>query len=221
MSFHPTTNVTASLVLFVVILAGSITGLSSTSEQWQPEPVRDRVIETVKSTPAFISKSLADNMKMVFAIGREVGNPETLQAILLKETSGGTSVLIGNRNSPVGKRSYGVMQVQVVAARSVLRRYPKVFARYFPKRTYNSVLDEEVIALLLTNNEANIRIAAHHFQLYLSLCEGDWEKAVAAYNAGIGAVENIAVPAEFQYVIDVKDKIETIVRPFNDKHGLS
>lgn len=221
MSFHPTTNVTASLVLFVVILAGSITGLSSTSEQWQPEPVRDRVIETVKSTPAFISKSLADNMKMVFAIGREVGNPETLQAILLKETSGGTSILIGNRNSPVGKRSYGVMQVQVVAARSVLQRYPKVFARYFPNRTYNSVLDEEVIALLLTNNEANIRIAAHHFQLYLSLCEGDWEKAVAAYNAGIGAVQNIAVPAEFQYVIDVKNKIETIVRPFNDKHGLS
>lgn len=221
-TFHPTTNVTASLALFVVILASTLTGLSGLSElEWQPEPMRAPTTEVVASKPVYVNQSVAENLKMVFAVGREVGHPETLQAILLKETGGNSATMIGNRASPVGKRSYGLMQVQVVAARSVLQRVPKVRARYFPNRAYSTILDEEVIALLLTNNEANIRIAAHHFQLYFNLLDGDWDKTVAAYNAGIGGVENIPEPSEFQYVVDVKDKIESVIRPFNRKHGLS
>jgi hypothetical protein len=113
------------------------------------------------------------------------------------------------------------MQVQVVAARSILQRHPEMVKKYFPGRVYASLADEEIIALLLTNDEANIRIAATHFKLYMQLCGGDWDRAVAAWNAGIGGVENIPDPAEYDYVISVKSKLDNVVRSFNRKNNLT
>jgi hypothetical protein len=112
------------------------------------------------------------------------------------------------------------MQVQTVAARSIFERYPSVFETYFPDRRYSSVADEEIIALLLTDNEANVKIAAYHFKLYKSLAKGDWARTVAGYNAGIGTALTMLHPSEFGYVKDVKLKISNIVRPFNERHGL-
>lgn len=226
---HLFTNVTAMLTLFVVVLVGGTaagTGhVQFTDPSWrikdQPFETREHETQILTSTDVGIfSSSSAENMKKVFLVGREVGNPETMQAILLQETNGGVGHAIGNKASPVGKRSYGLMQIQVVAARSILQRTPTVFKKYFPDRTYDSVADEEIIALLLTNDEANIRIAAYHFKLYLQLCGGDWDRAVAAYNAGIGGVNGIPQPSEFGYVVGVKAKLDSAVRPFNRKNNL-
>jgi hypothetical protein len=228
---HRFTNVVAVLALLLVLIAGTGfgTGHIALVDPAQQAPQAEELLTAAApaaSVPhrtgiaAGFATSISANLKKVYVVAREVGHPETLQAILLLETRGGKSVPIGNRESPVGKRSYGLMQVQVVAARSILQRNPSLFKRYFPERTYNSVLDEEIIALLLTNDEANIRIAAHHFKLYLQLSDGDWDRAVAAYNVGIGGVENIPDPAEFEYVIKIKAKLEEDVRPFNRKNGL-
>lgn len=226
---HLFANVTAIMTLFVVVLIGGTAATTGhvqfADPTWklkdQPFEPRERGtdIVTPNESGIFTSNSI-DNMKKVFLVGREVGNPETMQAILLQETNGGVGEAIGNKASPVGKRSYGLMQVQVVAARSIFERVPSVFKMYFPDRKYGSVADEEIIALLLTNDEANIRIAAHHFKLYLQLCGGNWDRAVAAYNAGIGGVNNIGEPSEFGYVIGVKAKLENAVRPFNRKNNL-
>jgi Transglycosylase SLT domain len=220
------TNVTAIVLLVAVLLLGGtavgtghvqfVNPLTSGDEAEMPSQQTVVVSEPLR----IFHLSFADTMKKVFAVSREIGHPETLQAILLQETGGGKSASIGNKGSPVGKRSYGLMQVQVVAARSILERNPSVMERYFPGRTHKSLFDEEIIALLLTNDEANIRIAAHHFNLYLKLSDGDWERAVAAYNAGIGGVQRIPEPSEFPYVVDVKAKLEDVVRPFNRKHNL-
>lgn len=227
---HQFTNVAAVLTLLVVLLMGGTavsTGHAAlTVPSWRfkefqlrsVEPVKPLVMESTSS--GIFSETMAHYLKTVYIVGREVGNPETLQAILLQETRGGQTEPIGNKESPVGKRSYGLMQVQVVAARSIFQRVPSLVERYFPDRKYSTIADEEIIALLLTNDEANVRIAAHHFKLYLQLCKGDWERAVAAYNAGIGAVNNIPVPAEFDYVVKVKAKMESDVRAFNRKNNL-
>lgn len=227
---HHVTTVAAIVTLFLVLLLGGTAAGTGHVQFVNPiwklrdgpvfQPQRDDAADLTVTDSGIFSSSFAQNMKKVFMVGREVGNPETLQAILLQETRGGQTEPIGNKESPVGKRSYGLMQVQVVAARSIFERNPAVFQLYFPDRKYGSVLDEEIIALLLTNDEANIRIAAHHFKLYLAMCGGDWSRAVAAYNAGIGGVTKIAVPAEFEYVVKVKTKLEGDVRAFNRKNGL-
>lgn len=228
---HHFTNIAVILsITFLILIGGASTGSNAMSfidpsintiEDTDPLQPKDSPVTTVVSVPAGIfASTLTQNMKTVFAVGREIGHPETLQAILLKETRGGQTEPIGNKGSPVGKRSYGLMQVQTVAARSVFQRFPEVYQRYFPTRKYNTIADEEIIALLLTNDEANIRIAAYHFQLYLRLSGGNWNKAVAAYNTGIGAVERIGDPAVFPYVVDVRAKIATEVREFNRKHQL-
>jgi hypothetical protein len=226
---HLFTNVVAVLTLLLVLLIGGTavgTGHAELADpshllRDQTSPFVEAQTERLRFTNAGIfSATMAQSLKTVYMVGREVGNPETLQAILLQETRGGQTEPIGNKDSPVGKRSYGLMQVQVVAARSIFTRTPAVYERYFPNRKYNTIADEEIIALLLTNDEANIRIAAYHFKLYLQLSSGDWNRAVAAYNAGIGAVNNIPKPSEFDYVVKVKAKMETDVRAFNRKNGL-
>jgi hypothetical protein len=161
------------------------------------------------------NKTIATNMKKVHHIAKEFGHHETMQAILLQESNGGTSAPVGNVNSPMGKRSYGLMQVQLVAARSILSRYPNVAERYFPNRKISSVTDEEVIALLLRNDEANIRIAVYHFDLYLTLSNGNWYKAVAAYNMGIGNANKRTTFDDIPYVKSIKTRIHTTVKPFN------
>jgi hypothetical protein len=204
LKYHQITNVAACLVLSVVFVSG-ILGVASES------------YATQISQEA--SSRFAANLRRVFQLGEPIGNPEILQAILLQESNGGLSERIGNKDGLIRTRSYGLMQVQVVAARSMLQRVSSLKDDYFPDREYKSITDREIINLLLENDEANIKIAAHHFNLYLQLCKGDLDKAVAAYNVGIGGVKRIANPSTFAYVVAIKAKLKT-VRPFNLLNGL-
>lgn len=161
-----------------------------------------------------------NNLMLVHEIGSEIGHPETLQAILLQETNGGTSTLVGNPTAPVRQRSYGLMQVQIGAARSILSRYPELLEKYFNGKRVTHITDTEMVQFLTTNHEGNVRIAAYHFRLYFNMVGGDWSKAVAAYNVGIGGVKRITKPDSFKYVREIKQKLQTIVQPFNRKHDL-
>jgi len=158
-------------------------------------------------------------LKRVFEIGTEIGNPETLQAILMQESKG-IKHAVGNPKAPLSQRSYGLMQVQLGAARSILQRQPDLLNEIFPDRTLKSIKDPELAEMLIHNDEANIRIAAYHFNLYLKLCKGNWHKAVAAYNVGIGGVQNISNPAEYSYVREIKRKMDRIIKPFNTRNEL-
>ena len=212
-------SVTLSLVLALTATLAFSTGMVkiAASESIPVIAIQETAMPVV-DVPKH--RSIVDNLLIVFHVGREVGNPETLQAILMQESGGSAQRAVGNIGSPVGKRSYGLMQVQLVAARSILLRNPKLVDLYFPDRVYKSLADEEIIALLLTNDEANARIAAHHFKLYLAISHGDWNRAVAAYSAGIGGVNNIPNPSEYPYVQSIKAKMTEVVRPFNRTHKL-
>ncbi|HHJ80579.1 MAG TPA: hypothetical protein ENJ65_02985, partial [Candidatus Tenderia electrophaga] len=71
-------------------------------------------------------------LQTAYEVGYEDGgleHAELLQSILLQETIAGQLGRIGHMTAPVGKRSYGVMQVKVSAARDVLRKH-KEFGRF-------------------------------------------------------------------------------------------
>mgnify|MGYP005834841491 CR=1 FL=1 len=158
----------------------------------------------------------SNNLKLVYEIAEPFGCPEIMQGILLQESNGGAiKSLVGSPNAPPGKRSYGLMQVQVVAARWVFKQHPDLLQEYFPQRDMNDVRDREIINLLLSNHPANVTIAVHHYALYLQMLDGDHTRTIAAYNVGIGGVQKLKRPHQFKYVVEVKRKIKEVVKPFN------
>ena len=172
---------------------------------------------THKSNATPVNTTTA-NLLLVRDIAKEFGHHETMQAILMQESNGGNANPVGNLNSPSGKRSYGIMQVQPVAGRFVLSRTPSLAAKYFPGRKVSSITDKEIITLLLTNDEANVRIAVHHFNIYLSIVKGNWSKAVAAYNMGIGNALKRASVEDVAYVKSIRSRIVKHIKPFNKAH---
>lgn len=162
-----------------------------------------------------MNSTLTRNMLKVRSMAERYGHHETMQAILLQESNGGLDTTI---KSHKGTGSYGLMQLQIIAARSVLSKYPDIREQYFPGRTMESIKNKEIITLLVDNDDANIHIAIHHFNLYLSIVKGNWTKAVAAYNMGIGNALKIASHDNNPYVISIRSKMQTVVKQFNKNH---
>ena len=210
MNNHRLTNVTAIMTIFVVLLLSLFCVSSSANAD-------DNVVEHKEvSTYNGMSEAIVKNLILAYKIGKEVlGNSETLQAIMMQESKG-VGGLIGNKSAPESKRSYGLMQVQVQTARSVFRDVGEVMSRYFPDRSLKSIKDAEIKHLLLKNDEANIRIAAHHYKMDVAFNHGNWDKSVASYNVGVGGIKRIKSPSTFPYVNGVRSYLRRVVRPFNE-----
>lgn len=162
------------------------------------------------------------NLQMVYEVAAPFGYPEIMQGMLLQESNGGlVKSLVGSPRAPVDKRSYGLMQVQVVAAKWVLKQHPELLEQYFPGRVLTDLRNKEIIQLLLNDHRANVTIAVHHYQSYLQMLKGDHTRTIAAYNVGIGGVQRLRNPGRFKYVVEVKQKIREVVKPFNESYNLS
>ena len=161
-------------------------------------------------------------MTIAFLIGKEVGFPETIQSLLLQETHAGAfGDRIGDINLPIGKRSYGVMQMKVATARKVLRAYPNLVPNYFPNRkSYKRVRDEEIIIKLIQDDEFNIRLATLNFAIHRKKSKS-WAQSVVAYNTGQGAANQISEPKKHVYYAKVLKRLISEVRPFNKETDLS
>ncbi len=155
-------------------------------------------------------------LQTAYAVGLEDGgieHAEILQAVLLQETIAGQLGRIGHMTAPVGKRSYGVMQIKVSAARDILRKN-KEFKRFRS--------DEALIVALMTDDKLNIRMASK-FLLYLKEKTKSNEAAMVAYNIGLRASRKITAPDSFKYVVRTNRNLKEVVLPFNQKfvgHGL-
>ena len=161
-------------------------------------------------------------MTIAFHIGKEIGYPETIQSLLLQETRAGAyGDRIGDTNLPVGRRSYGVMQMKVATARKVLKKYPTLVANYFPNRKdYKRLRDEEIIIKLIQDDEFNIRLAALNFVIHRKLSK-NWAQSVVAYNTGQGAANKISEPKKHVYYGKILKRLVSEVRPFNKETNLS
>lgn len=161
-------------------------------------------------TKAWLNDEQIALLKLAHQVGLADGGAEhaqITQAVLMQETLAGLLGRIGHLTAKVGKRSYGVMQVKVTAARDVLRHF-EGFDRF---RT-----DEELIVRLMTDDEFNIRIASK-FLLHLNERTATTEQTLVAYNIGLRASRKVEDAAAFKYVRNVASKLEAVVKPFNDR----
>jgi len=160
---------------------------------------------------SWLTEEQVDLLKLAYDIGYQDGGEQhasLLQSTLLQETIAGQLGRVGHRTAPVGKRSYGVMQVKVSAASDVLEEHPQLGAI----RT-----DEELIVRLMTDDEFNIRIASK-FLLFLRDKTSSDAEALVAYNMGLRASKRFEAHEDFHYVKSVNRYFETIVVPFNRKY---
>ncbi len=162
-------------------------------------------------TKSWLTDEQAQLLNSAYEIGFADGgreHAEMLQAVLLQETIAGQLGRIGHMTARVGKRSYGVMQVKVSAARDVLKRN-KEFGRFRS--------DEELIVALMTDDAFNIQIASKLLQ-YLTGKTKSAEAALVAYNIGLRASRKISEPDAFKYVVRTKRNLTEVVQHFNQKY---
>jgi len=161
-------------------------------------------------TKSWLTDEQLNLLQTAHAVGYEDGgveHAELLQGVLLQETIAGQLGRIGHMTAPVGKRSYGVMQVKVSAARDVLRKH-KEFGRFRS--------DEALIVELMTDDELNIQMASK-FLLFLKQKTQSNQAALVAYNIGLRASRKIAAPDSFKYVVRTQRNLKEVVQPFNQK----
>lgn len=184
-------------------------------------PVLTNAGSILTERPATITRNQARLLKIAYREGRNIGFPETMQAILWQETIGGDYKkhrwgIIGNPEAPTGKKSYGACGVTVDATRHVFNVYPKVMYDFgFTEDCF----DEQIIAALLTNDVFNIRIASIYFLIQYNLWEGEqyrWSLALLSYNRGRALVLRDGLKVDPQkYVPGVKSKVKYVAIPFN------
>lgn len=137
---------------------------------------------------------LTDEQRGSLELARKVGSSEdlslALMGICMQETLCGVVRSVGHQTAPVGKRSYGIMQVKVSATRDVLKRFPEL-------GTFRT--DEEIIAKLLTDDEWNMRIALGYLKILKDRYSLNWKSMLTAYNLGPGGALSLSNPEEYKY----------------------
>lgn len=162
-----------------------------------PQTGRTFVFNEVAITNLWLLNSILQEYKLEHLT-------ETLQAMMMVETQAGIGGSIGLPHGPPSIRSYGLMQVTIPTARTILQRYDDLRYRFFGDRNIKTIKDKEIKILLLQNAEANIHIGVRVFVEYLSIVKNEWARAVAAYNMGIGNALKRRNAIKSKYVNDVK-----------------
>lgn len=216
-AYQPMQNSTRLLIalwIFFLLLGLVVTGKSFGNTTVTVEPVVLEIeqvtavpeealvvnIEEPEDTP--YSHDQLRLLRLAHDIGTEVGWPETIQAILLQETSAGVHGPVGDRSHSFGQRSYCHMQVKLAAAKDVLRYYDlgRVFAT-----------EEELLVALLTEDEFCIQVGAHYFALMVERTP-TWSEAVIAYNQGIAGSQLYGDRGG--YLPKIRSRIHSEIRPY-------
>ena len=96
------------------------------------------------------------------------------------------------------------MQLTVPTAQVILRDHPDLLQQWFGKRSWKSIGIKEMRKFLVKNKRANITMGAILFRTYLEMTNGEWARAVAGYNIGIGNALKRKNAPRVKYVRDVK-----------------
>lgn len=159
---------------------------------------------------SWLTPEQIDLLGLAYSIGYQDGgkaHARLVQAVLLQETIAGLLGRLGHLSAPLGKRSYGVMQVKVVAAHDVLRHHPEL-------GTFHT--DDQLITRLITDDEFNIRIASAYLK-FLRRYKGSDQQALVAYNIGMNAARRVMDAADFKYVRKVERYLAVLVPRYNNK----
>ena len=211
-------------VAITLLFLSLISGMVKAAEVEETQP-----IEVAQAFPVEMPRPVVEmplniverNLQLVFNTCKDMGveqHSETMQAILMQESSGGDGLFKGGRSVP--SRNYGMMQIRVETARVLFRDNPDLLARYFGDRELSDIKDKEIKDLLIHNNEASVRLAVTLFKQYWEIAKGDWIKTVAGYNMGIfKAIDGRNVKIN-PYAKGVYKYIQAKVHPYNQQVGL-
>lgn len=147
------------------------------------------------------------NLKIAKEIGKEYGWPETAQVIIMQETLAGHLTKYGDRKAAFGKKSYGIAQMQLNTAKFIIKKHfgHKVFS-----------CDEEIITTLVTNDKFAIHLAMWYFKYLMNMFDGNWKKAILAYNVGPGNVQKYGFKHDpNKYLKKCIWRLKNEIRPFN------
>lgn len=150
---------------------------------------------------------------LAYTVGYQDGGKQharLVQAVLMEETMAGQLGRLGDLSAPLGKRSYGVMQVKVAAAQDVLRHRPWLGS---------FISNEQLITRLITDDEFNIRVASAYLN-HLRRLTGNDDEALVAYNVGMSGARRVMNAAGFKYVQDIERYLTEVVRRYNTKFSL-
>ena len=136
-----------------------------------------------------------------------IPHPQILQGIILQESHAGElpAYKVGDLQLPPNKRSYGVSQIKLEAARAVLKRYPDLWEQFsFQTRT-----DEEIIAKLIENDEFNIAVASKYLLVLRLSGYNSPHMMAVAYNKGPGGAIGVDYKND-PYAVGVAAHIRTL-----------
>jgi hypothetical protein len=156
-------------------------------------------------------------MSAAYQIGKEIGYPETIQALLLRETNGNRYRHLGPAKGSLSNQCYGVMQIKLDTAKFVMKKLWRL-----PKS--DLLPDQELREKIHNDHILNIKIATSYFKYLLSLNPGpeQWDKAVLSYNIGSNRLrEDGKVDDPDGYVESVRTIIKTNVQKFNSIHNIN
>jgi len=151
---------------------------------------------------------------------REDGHqyPQYVLGIIMQESKAGdmTEYRVAGLRNKASDRYFGVSQIKLAAAKDVMKRYPKLW-EYLDTKT-----DEELQARLILDDRFNIRVASK-YALLMGMNEHP-NRAVLAYNQGIGGAQRYSDPGSHSYVHGVKawaKKVKNILLRRNELESIS
>jgi soluble lytic murein transglycosylase-like protein len=136
----------------------------------------------------FANYSRNELLNIAFQEGKKIGIPNTVRAMLLQETNAGQMGRIHDKG-----KTFGVMCIKVSTAREILNS----------SESYDIIRKQ-----LIYDDYFNIKVAVKYLKYLLELFNDDINKAVLAYNVGLGRVRKYGMRFDpNKYLAKVKSKI--------------
>ena len=146
---------------------------------------------TMKLPKSFTPKQ-AELLTKAYEIAKKDGHqhPQILQGIILQETRAGDYHKYKVAGQEYGLKSnhryYGVGQIKLAAAKDVLARYPSMTREF----EFHTMMDEEIIAKLIENDEFNMSVASKYLLIMKSYGYNTIQQLALAYNQGPGGAKS-------------------------------
>jgi len=177
-----------------------------------PKPVPSAVIATKSQEggqfAVVLPEKITDKQHRLLEYAKAVAikdghPPELLQGVLLQETHAGGLKVYRVANSE-GTPYYGVMQIKMVAAKEVLKRWPQLYKQY----GFQTFTDDEIKANLILNDQFNIAVGSKYLKHLKNAYGYSGRTLVNAYNRGPTGVKSVG--DDYHYAIGAERKVASL-----------
>lgn len=171
-------------------------------------------VVNIKLPPDLTQKQF-NLLNFAFEVAKADGykEPKYLQGIIMQETKAGqmADYRVSGLTNAESNRYFGVGQLKMVAAKTVMAKFPQMWSHLDTKT------DEELKARLIVDDEFNVRVASK-YALLMGI-NTDPSRAITAYNMGQTGATTVD-PAQHDYTIKVKQHAARVKYIMSSVNGL-